>query len=128
MPKAGIKLLFFSLDSCQKSYSLFPCFLEHCGYFNPYLPFKFLIFYSCLLTFYMAEPLICWQMQINDCSIRVSRSFARYLRSKAAACKNDFKLTIRVLLSYAFVLKSTCPFGSGTRVIRTFAHYCMLVT
>ena len=43
--------------------NLIPClfaFWSISGYFNPYLPFKFLIFYhSCLLTFYMAEPLIC---------------------------------------------------------------------
>ena len=31
-------------------------------------------------------------MQINDCSIRVSRSFAQCLGSKAAACKTIFNL------------------------------------
>ena len=31
-------------------------------------------------------------MQINDCSIRVSRSFAQCLGSKAAACKVIFNL------------------------------------
>ena len=61
--KAGIKLLLIIYLLSTRVKNLIPWFLAFwsiSGYFNPYLPFKFLIFnYSCLSAFHVAEPLIC---------------------------------------------------------------------
>ena len=46
----------------------------------------------------MAEPLICWLKQINDCSIRVSQFLcdaSMQLQSKVAAGKNEMVTSLK---------------------------------
>ena len=65
-------------------------------------------------------------MQINDCSIRISQSFAWCLESKAAGCKTNnwlhpeckssFKFLVRTCINKQLACKSFLFIATGTSV------------
>ena len=86
----------------------FLAFWSISGHFNPYLPFKFLIF--CFLTFYMAESFFADGCKYMTALLEYLDLLCDAREAKLLhANQKERSFLLHILLSFVFILKSTRP-------------------